>query len=208
LSSSKSPQPAVIRPELRQSVGGPARLPLRHDIPDDVLQTLRKIEGRESIHGVFATLAHSPVVAKRAAVLIAGLLGKTKVPAREREIVVLRMGWRCGALYEFAGHIGIGMNAGLTEEEIGRLTLDEDAARFSSDDAALVRLADELYDANAVSAATWDALAERWTQEELVELVAVAGAYWMMSNLLNAFRIQPEEGWPGWPDATAPTGLD
>jgi alkylhydroperoxidase family enzyme len=196
----------VLRPELRSHLRGAARVPVAEPIAPDLREALGRASGGLPLPRVIGTLAHSPVVAKRVAVLLAGLLVKTRLPAREREIAILRVGWRCGCLYEFAGHVPIATGTGLSEREIAQLTDDDAAERLAPGDAALVRCVDELYDGNAVSDATWQALAGRWTQEELVELIATVGAYWMVANLLNAFRVPAEEGWPGWPSGAPPTG--
>jgi alkylhydroperoxidase family enzyme len=157
---------------------------------------------------VLGTLANSPLVAKRLSVLLAGLLGKGCLSPREREIVILRMGWRCGSRYEFTGHIGIGRDAGLTDDEIESITMDPASSGLPIGDAALIRVVDELYDGNAVTQATWDLLAERWSSDQLVEIVVVAGIYWTISGFLNAMRVVPEDHWPGWPNGVGPTGRE
>jgi alkylhydroperoxidase family enzyme len=63
----------------------------------------------------------------------------------------------------------------------------------------LVALADELCATNNVSDATWAALAARWSDAELVELVALAGFYRMVSGFLNATGVELDPGVPGFP---------
>ena len=43
------------------------------------------------------------------------------VPDRERELVILRAGWQCNSEYEWAQHNRIGLEAGLSAEEIERV---------------------------------------------------------------------------------------
>lgn len=150
---------------------------------------------------IFKTLAHNPTVLKRFNVLGGGLLSRGLVPAREREIVVLRVGWNSRSVYEFGQHTVIGEKAGLTSAEIAALTKPAGAHPWSADDLALIALADELCATNDVGDATWAALASRWNQAELVELVVLAGFYRMVSGFLNTVGVQLDPGIPGWPGA-------
>ena len=199
--------PAVLRPELRSTTVGPPRVAPRQDVPVDVYELLRKIEGGEPIRGVMLTLAHNPRVAKRFAVLVGGLLAKGTLPARARELVILRMGWRCGARYEFSEHTKLALDAGLTLQEIARLTQSAEQAAFDGDDAVLVALVDDLYDANTLSESTWERLRERWQVPEIIELLVLAGTYWTVSGVLNTVRVALEDGASGWPPGVAPPGL-
>src|SRR6476661_8666843 len=70
---------------------------------------------------IFATLAHHPKLLKRWLVFGNHVLAKSTVPARERELVILRIGWLCRAEYEWGQHVVIGRQSGLTDGEIQRI---------------------------------------------------------------------------------------
>jgi 4-carboxymuconolactone decarboxylase len=146
---------------------------------------------------IFTTLAHHPRLLKRFNVLGGLFLGRGLLPARERELVVLRTGWRTGCEYEFGQHVLLGRRAGLGDDEIRRVT--GDGAGWSPDDALLIRLADEVHETRDVSDELWAELGRRWDRAQLLELVALAGFYGMVCALLNAARVQREPGVPGWP---------
>jgi alkylhydroperoxidase family enzyme len=148
---------------------------------------------------IFRTMAHQPKLLKRfnglgGAFLVHGLL-----PAREREIVILRVGWNCRSVYEFGQHTLIGRDAGLTDKEIASLATTRAEGPWSADDQALIALADDICADDCASEATFAALRRRWNDAELVELVALAGFYRMVSGFLNTFGVEPEDGLPGWP---------
>ncbi len=124
------------------------------------------------------------------------------LPAREREIVILRVGWRAGSEYEFGQHTVIGRSAGLTDDEIARLA-DCGAGDWSPADRALVALADELCAGDAVTEDTWRTLSERWNESELLELLVLAGFYRLVSGLLNSVGVALEAATPGWPRGAA-----
>jgi 4-carboxymuconolactone decarboxylase len=129
------------------------------------------------------------------------LLFKGLLPAREREIVILRVGWRCGSVYEFGQHTVMSKPAGITDEEIRRLA-EESTDGWSEGDRDLVVFADELCGTNTVSDPTWERLASRWSDEQMIELLLLGGFYRMVSGFLNGAGVQLDDGVPGWPAGT------
>jgi len=148
---------------------------------------------------IFRTLAHEPDLFRAFSRLGGYLLRDGRLPGREREIVILRVGWRCGSEYEFGQHTVIGRAAGLTDDEIGRLARDS-VGDWSAEDAALVHLADELCASDVVADSTWRALATRWDAGQLLELLVLAGYYRLVSGLLSSAGVALEPTTPGWPD--------
>ncbi|MEZ5231658.1 MAG: carboxymuconolactone decarboxylase family protein [Acidimicrobiales bacterium] len=127
------------------------------------------------------------------------LLFRTTVGDRERELVILRVGWNCRSVYEFGQHTTIGLDSGLTEAEITALTRDPADGGWSDRDRALIALADDLCADDCVSDATWAALRPDWDDRQLVELIVTAGFYRMVSGFLNSAGVQLDDGVPGWP---------
>lgn len=173
--------------------------PLTDPSPEvaEVLDKTRIVAGPPL--NIFATLAHHPRLLKRFNVLGGLFLGRGLLPARERELVILRTGWRTRCEYEFGQHVLLGRQAGLSDEEIRRVT--GDGAAWPDGDALLIRLADEMHDTRDVSDDLWQALARRWSQAELLELVTLPGFYGMVCGFLNAARVQREPATPGWPSS-------
>ena len=158
------------------------------------------IDGRPL--NIFGVLAQHPKLLKRFNLLGGFLLNKGLIPEREREIVILRVGWNAQAVYEFGQHTVIGKRCGLSDEEITALTRDPedpDAHAWSSEDRALIALADDLCEDDCVTDATWAALTTRWSDAELAELLVVAGFYRLVSGFLNSAGVQLDPGVPGFP---------
>lgn len=156
--------------------------------------------GREGpVLNIFRTLAHNEPLFRGFSRLGGYLLRDGQIPAREREIVILRVGWRCQSEYEFGQHTVIGRLAGLSDEEITRLATG-DISGWSDDDRALVLLADELCADHFVSDDTWEALTPRWSQGQLLELLVLAGYYQLVSGMLSSAGVALEPTTPGWPD--------
>jgi alkylhydroperoxidase family enzyme len=148
---------------------------------------------------IFGVLGHHPKLLKRFNLLGGFILNKGLIPERERELVILRIGWNARAVYEFGQHTVIGRRCGLTDEEITALTKSPDTHEWTEDDRALISLADDLSADDCVSDATWAILATRWSDAELVELLVVAGFYRLVSGFLNSAGVQLDEGVPGFP---------
>lgn len=180
------------------------RIPLVTDPSPEVREILAGALTRDGRPiNIFAMLAHNPRIMKRFNVLGGGLLTKGLLPARERELVILRVGWNARAVYEFGQHTVIGRQAGLTDEEIAAVC-GVGAHDWSPADHLLLTMADELCAEDCVSDDTFAALAERWNEAELVELVVCAGFYRLVSGFLNSFGVPLDEGVPGWPEGTRP----
>ena len=58
---------------------------------------------------------------------------------------------------------------------------------------------DELHDDAFITDATWNALAQRYNQQQLMDVVATVGQYNLVSMFLNSFGVQLDKGVPGFP---------
>lgn len=149
---------------------------------------------------IFRTMAHYPALLERFCAFTLLLRNEGRVPLREREIVILRVGWRTGSVYEFGQHTKVATRAGLSEEEIARTTRASSDAGWSDGDRLLVRMVDELHDTDLVSDGTWADLSAHWDAPQLIELVMLVGLYHMTAWFLNGLVIEPEPDLPGWPE--------
>ncbi len=164
---------------------------------------LERPDGRPALN-IFNTLANNRPLMKGFMGLGAHLLQDGLIEPRDREIVILRVGWRAGAEYEFSQHVTIGRDAGLSDDEISRLS-DVSSREWSVNDLALIDLADELCAHDVVSESTWHALAQRFSDAQMLELLILAGFYRMVSGMLNSVGVALEDGASGWPEGSTPT---
>ena len=148
---------------------------------------------------IFRTLANHPKLAKRWMVFANHILGKNTLPPREREILILRIGWLCRAEYEWSQHVVIGKREGLSDDEIRRIGIGADAPGWSELDRALLRATDELWDDALVSGATWQELSRFLNVEQLMDVVFTVGQYNLVSMALNSFGVQLDPGLPRFP---------
>jgi 4-carboxymuconolactone decarboxylase len=141
---------------------------------------------------LFRTLAVNERVFLR--VMAGGLLDRGSITLREREIVIDRACARCGSEYEWGVHVAFfAERVGLTPEQVvATQAAGADAAAFPARERLLLRLVDELHDEAQVSDGLWMALQAEWTDEQLIELVALTGFYHLISFVTNALRIPLE----------------
>jgi 4-carboxymuconolactone decarboxylase len=174
--------------------------PVGEDAPidDDAREVLARASLGPAVN-IFRTLAHHPKLFKRWLVFANHVLFKSSLPPRDRELVILRTGWLCRAEYEWGQHVIIGRAAGISDEEIERITRGPDAPGWDPFDATLLRAADELHADSLVSDATWKALGERYSTEQLMDVVFAIGQYTLVSMALNSFGVQLDPGVEGFP---------
>ena len=110
-----------------------------------------------------------------------------------REIAILRTGFLCGSGYEFTQHTRIGLNAGLTAEEIEAIKQGPDAPGWSDLDRAALTACDELVRDHFITDATWAALSDLGDRGRM-DLVFTVGQYTQVAMMLNTFGVQLDEG--------------
>lgn len=156
---------------------------------------LAPLGARGPVLEIFKTLANDPEALK--AFLAWGnfvLSKKNALPAREREIVVLRIGWLCKAGYEWTQHVEIGKRCKLTDDEIARIKIGADAPGWSDADKALLRASDELHARQFIGNETWAELGKHFDDRQRMGVVFTAGQYTQVSMILNTFGVQLDAG--------------
>jgi len=182
------------------------RIPaLRDDQFDaDQAELVKPMAETGRVLNIFRTLAHAPKAA-RAFLAWGGyvLSRRNDLPAREREIVILRTGFLCRSGYEWTQHVEIGLKAGLTDEEIAAIKIGAAAPGWSAADRALILASDELHGDQFITDTTWAALKASFTDKQCMDVVFTAGQYTQVSMMLNSFGVQLDPGQTLDPDLKA-----
>jgi alkylhydroperoxidase family enzyme len=145
---------------------------------------------------IFRVLMQHPKLTRAWAKFANYILSDTQTLApREREILILRIGWLNQAPYEFEQHIRIGKATGLTDDEIDRITKGSNAG-WHKHDAALIQAADDLFENSVVSDETWKALSERYNTEQMMDAVFTVGQYNLVSWALNSLGVPLDDYLP------------
>ncbi len=160
------------------------------------------------IGNAFRTLLHVPELVDAVMPFRVYITRETTIPARHRELLILRTAWLTQNRHLWADHAPTARLVGLTADEVSRIAEGPAAPGWSPFEAALLRLADELYRNSSVRDAVWAALDERYDLLELVDAVMTVNQTTLLAMLLNSFGVQPDgDALARWP-ADVPRRLD
>jgi alkylhydroperoxidase family enzyme len=177
----------------------PRIAPLEAEQWDEAAQQLMQpFVNQGRIFNIFKTMSNHPDLARRWMVFANHILGKSTLSVRDRELVILRIGFLCQSGYEWGQHVQIAREAGMSDEEIRTCKTGPDTPGLSELDRLLLQATDELHADAHVSDSTWQGLAEHYSTQQMMDLVFTVGQYNLVSMALNSFGVQLDEGLPGW----------
>jgi alkylhydroperoxidase family enzyme len=141
---------------------------------------------------LFRTIASVPRIWGK--FLAGSLLDKGPLSLRQREIVIDRVCARCGCAYEWGVHVAFfAGRVELTEAQVQALATDgADAPVWSEDERLLIRAVDALHDTIDIPDALWSALADAFSREQILEVIALCGFYRTVAYYCRALRLPTE----------------
>jgi alkylhydroperoxidase family enzyme len=125
------------------------------------------------------------------------ILQNGQLPARDREIVTLRVGWLCQTAFQWAHHVRIAHQLGMSPDELERIAQGPSSPGWAERDRVLLAAVDELHASSTLSEQTWRDLQPHFDEQQLIELVFAVGFYHLMSFLLNGLDIRPDPALKG-----------
>jgi 4-carboxymuconolactone decarboxylase len=185
----------------------PPRLaPLDPPYDPEVADALARLMGDVDAEPLklFRTIAHHRAILERFRQIGSTLLAYTTLDPVERETVIHRVTARAGAEYEWGVHaVAFARPLGLGDEWLWA-TVHGGPDDFDGDrQRVLVWLADELHETATVSPALYAELEQRWPPAQIVELLALAGFYRLVSYLVNSLAIEREPWAARWSERYA-----
>jgi alkylhydroperoxidase family enzyme len=181
-------EPIPIRqwpPEMRSALAAMTPPEPRHPKPPS--------ENRPKALNLLSTYAHHPGLAQAFFTFNGHIIRATTLTERQRELLVLRVGVRRECRYEWAQHLLIAGDAGITDEEISRIQSAPGSPLWSDVDRALLGAVDELIDDGAISAGTWRALAAELDARQLLDVIYTVGAYETVAFMIRSIDIQLDD---------------
>jgi AhpD family alkylhydroperoxidase len=150
-----------------------------------------RVQGRQPMQ-VFLAIGRQPALFRGWLHFAGRLMPGGKLPRRESELVILRVGLLRGNAYEVDQHRVIGRRAGLTEDQIRALEQGSAASTWSPRERAVLRAVEMLHVDQDLDDATWQELRRYLSEPETVELVLLAGHYEMLATFLHVLRVEPD----------------
>ncbi len=149
---------------------------------------------------VFKVLLRHEDLAAKVNGLLSQLLWNAALDARLRELIIMRIGWRQGSMYEWTQHWRVARMLEIPEDDLVAVRDWKASDRFDRADRAVLAATDETLGGGAISAATWAEL-EAVVPDERARLeVVIAIANWsMFAQLLRSLEVPLEDGVDPWP---------
>lgn len=119
------------------------------------------------------------------------LMPNGRLPASDREKLILRTAWNCRSRYEWGQHIEIGLKVGLSDQDI-LTTAKGPQASTDPREQVLLQACDELCRGRIIQDDTWRALARCLDEKGLIEVSILVGHYQMLAGFLNSAGLRLE----------------
>jgi alkylhydroperoxidase family enzyme len=157
-------------------------------------QMMAAVGGGEPLR-LFKTVARHHDLARSLIGPAALMINGSTTVRVDREVVVLRTCALAGCATEWGIHATAVSAAGLlTGEQIDATWSPARPAVWKPQHTLALALAERLHREADLDDDLWDRCAAEWTPEQLLELIAAAGFYRMVSMLANTTRV-PAETW-------------
>lgn len=139
---------------------------------------------------ILATLAHVPELLEVAAPFLGGVLGPSYLPARIKEIAILRTSWRASCRYCVEAHTVVARDAGLAVAEVRALRGGDAATAFPDPaEQAVIGWCDALVATGPVPRAATAALTAAFADHEVVELTLIGATTLLLNRLCTALNL-------------------
>lgn len=149
---------------------------------------------------VYRVLAHNPIVLNVVAAQIQTLIRRNTLPHRLRELIIMRIGWVTGSVYEWTSHWRICMELGIPPEDVLAVRDWSTSNRLDSADRAVLQATDETLAGNTICDETWAEITRYVTTPgQRVELVVDIANWVFASIVLRNLKIPLEDGVVAWP---------
>ena len=119
---------------------------------------------------------------------------ESRLDPRIRELAILQVGYSARSPYEYSHHLKICLDFGVTEGDIRDLVADNEGREngLGEVERLVLRGAREMADEGEMAKATFEALAEHFDHERMIDLVVITGTYCGLVRILATLDIDVE----------------
>lgn len=154
--------------------------------------------GRPKGLHLLGTLARHPQATTAFHALAGHALFGTTLSLRQRELLILRVAAVRGSAYEWAQHLVLAADVGLSEDEVAAVAEGPGAAGWSTLEAALLAAVDELLADARIGDATWAALGVELDEQQQMDVVFTVGTYDLLAMAIGTFGVQLDDDLREW----------
>lgn len=134
--------------------------------------------------GPYSPLVRSPVLGQRMFDLLYYLRWNSSVPLRLNEFAILIIGRQWRSQVEWFAHAPLAIKAGLSQDIVADLKAQKRPANMKPDETIVYDFVTELTTTHHVSDATYARAKQILSEQQVVDLTAVAGTYITVAMLL------------------------
>ena len=157
-------------------------------LPADAREAFEKLPRKLNI---FRMWANAPSCFKHGLRFGGAILGRQKLPANLRELVILQVAKIEGGAYEWHQHVPIAEACGCAKDQIAALEKgDFTAACFDARERALLALSEDVIRNVAASEDAVARAKEFFSPQEIVEIILTCGFYMTMARLTETLRVE------------------
>lgn len=154
----------------------------------------------------FRVVANHPALARGMFTQHASLRHDGLLADRLRELIIMRVAWRCASAYEWSQHWAIATHLGIPSADLTAVRDWRAASCFDAVERAVLALVDDTFDLGAASETNWNtALGALGDPLCVLEVVAAAIHWTGLATLFASLNLPLEECAALWPpDGKAP----
>jgi 4-carboxymuconolactone decarboxylase len=170
----------------------PRLTPLRpSERSEEQRQMLAEVGSEKNI---FTTFVRHPALFDDFRRFSGRLLRQSTLPPIDRETLILRTAFRCGAEYQWAQHVEIARQVGVPSDVIVAAGSTDSAGDADEHTLLLITAADGLLINRHLDDSTWSALLEHYSEAQMIELCMLVGECAMVAGVLNSLGVPLETG--------------
>ena len=161
--------------------------------PDDQAVWDRIAAVRTGVRGPFGVLMHVPALADRVAALEDYFRFNAALPAVDRELVIMATAREMNARYPWSRHEARGREVGTRSEAIEAVRVNGTLERLTARERLLVEIVRALLRTHELPEALYTQALAELGRQQLIETIALAGHYSLISLTVNAFDVAPPD---------------
>jgi uncharacterized peroxidase-related enzyme len=172
-----------------------ARLPGANNPPEDpiLVELFARIRAqRGHLLNIHRVAAHAPRHLRATAAYTSAMRNDASIPRALQELVIMRVAQVNNSAYEQSVHRPIAIDCGSAPEKVDAVASWQDSKLFDARERAALGYVEQAARSGEVDDATFTALQQHFTPQEIMELTAIIAWYVGNARLVRALKIAPE----------------
>jgi len=139
---------------------------------------------------LFRTMVRHPELLRAWRVLGDRVSSLASMTDYDRELVIMRLAVLTNSDYEWAQHYSSAVKAGLNDKKLAAVKLGSGAGKWNEWERTLLTAAEQLQANAFISDAIYAALKEKYSDQEIMDFIAMTAHYFLIAMLTNTLGIQ------------------